>query len=360
MANPYLRYVAPARTVTPYEGGALTRDQWEALYGGLEALRDQKGAFLAASGPEYRACWMRDQLYANFAYFYTGEYDKFVQGLRVVFTMLHNAREKIERATYRPPRSIHEYIHAKYAPDTLTEITNDWGHHQVDALGLFLYMVAFADAQGLAVLKTKEDRAMLQLLVNYLAAVRYFEYPDNGMWEEWMELHASSLGAAVAGLAAVRARELAVVPEGLIREGKEALFRILPNETAEREQDLAQLSLLWPYRVVPRDIADIILYRITTKLVQSKGVNRYWGDNYYRSDNGISAEWTMGFFWLALAYAARRAPAQAKLWFTRGMKTMTPEGHLPELYQNGLPNPNTPLAWSHALAIIAAKKLKLA
>jgi len=45
------------------------------------------------------------------------------------------------------------------------------------------------------------------------------------------------------------------------------------------------------------------------------------------------------------------------MWFARGMSTMTPEGDLPELYQNGRPNPNTPLAWTHSLAIIAAKEL---
>ena len=102
-----------------------------------------------------------------------------------------------------------------------------------------------------------------------------------------------------------------------------------------------------------------MLYRITTKLVQPRGLNRYLDDNYYRSDNGVSAEWTFGFFWLAIVYRERGAKAQSLMWFKRGMKTMTPEGDLPELYQNGRPNPNTPLAWTHALALIAAKKLEL-
>lgn len=344
---------------TKLTDGKLSESAKMALYQGLEKLRDEKGAFLAASGPDYHACWMRDQLYANFAYYYLGEYDKFVTGVRVVFDMLHNAREKIERATCNPPVNVYEYIHAKYAHDSLMEMTNDWGHHQVDAVGQFLYMVAFAEQNGVSVLKTKEDREMLQILVAYLSSVKYWEYPDNGMWEEWMELHTSSIGAAVRGLEMIRETELAIVPEALIRVGRETLFSILPNETPLREQDMAQLSLMWPYEIVPREMADLMLYRITTKLVQQKGLNRYLDDNYYRSDNGVSAEWTFGFFWLAIVYSERGAKAQAMMWFKRGMATMTPQGDLPELYQNDRPNPNTPLAWTHALALIAAKKLSL-
>lgn len=360
MNNSYMEFVAPRNgVIEPYSGGKLTENQKNALYAGLEKLRDEKGAFLAASGPDYHACWMRDQLYANFAYYYLGEYDKFVTGVGVVFSMLHNAREKIERATCNPPQNVHDHIHAKYAHDTLMEMTNNWGHHQVDAIGQFLHMVAFAETRGLTVLHTKEDTEMVQLLVSYLSSVRYWELPDNGMWEEWMELHTSSIGAAVAGLSAVKEAGLAVVPDALIQEGQNVLFSILPNETPLREQDMSQLSLMWPYNIVPREIADIMLYRITTKLIQSQGVNRYLDDNYYRSDNGVSAEWTMGFFWLAIVYAQRGAQAQAMMWFKRGMQTMTAEGDLPELYINGKPNPNTPLAWSHSLALIAAQKLAL-
>ena len=338
----------------------LSDDQKAALMQGLEKLRDGKGAFLAASSEDYHACWMRDQLYANFAYFYLNDIEKFTIGVHVVFDMLHNARGKIEDATCNPPQAGHEYIHAKYCHNNLTEITDDWGHHQVDAIGLFLYMIGFAYDHGIiGVIRDERDKEMIQILVSYLTAVRYWEQPDNGMWEEWMELHTSSIGAAVKGLELVQKHNLAVVPQTLIQVGRGILFTILPNETPMRGQDLAQLSLMWPYDILPHDVEDEILNRVETRLVQSKGVNRYLDDNYYRSDNGISAEWTFGFFWLAIVYAERGKTNIAHYWFERGMSTMTPEGDLPELYQNGEPNPNTPLAWSHALAIIAAKKLDM-
>jgi len=320
-------------------------------------LRNERGVFIAAPSKDYTACWIRDQLYATLAYFYTNEKEKFVEGVAVVFDILHNARGRIERSIAMPPVHGHDFIHAKYHHEGLHEITDHWGHHQIDAIGLFLYVVAFAERNAISVFRTNADREMVQLLVQYLIAIRYFESPDNGMWEEEMELHASSLGAAVCALEMIAEEKIAVVPKSIIDAGREALFSVLPNETPNRSEDMAQLSLIWPYAVIPRDIENIILKRITEKLVQSKGLNRYWGDNYYRSDNGISGEWTMGFFWLSIVYSERGDTKAAAYWYGRGLESMTVDGHLPELYQNGEPNKNTPLGWAHALAIIARSLL---
>jgi len=324
---------------------------------GLEKLRHKNGAFLAASGEDYKAVWIRDQVYASYAYYYLDEVTEFARGLQVVFDILRTSRTKIEHALCEKPRTGKDFIHAKYDANALCEVTDDWGHHQVDAIGLFLFAVARAERRGVRVIRDNEDRAMLQLLVHYLAAVRYFRKPDNGMWEENLDLHTSSLGAAVAGLRELARMNLAVVPEYLIQAGEETMQAILPNESPSRDVDMAQLSLLWPYKMVPRAVADVILARVKEKLVQSHGLNRYWGDNYYRSHNGISGEWTMGFFWLAIIYADRREYEEAREWFKRGIATMTPEGYLPELYQNGRPNDHTPLAWAHSLALIAGVKI---
>jgi phosphorylase kinase alpha/beta subunit len=327
------------------------------VHAGLELLRKPNGVFIAASGDDYNACWIRDQLYATLTYFYTGETRKFIEGVRVVFDILGRSQEKIERAICHMPQHGGDYIHAKYHAETFDEVTNDWGHHQIDAIGLFLFMVGLGERHGMRIVRSAQDREVLQLLVSYLAAVRYFEHPDNGMWEEGCELHASSIGAAVAGLRIIKEAGLAVVPNSLIRAGEQILFTILPNECFNRDVDMAQLSLMWPYELLSRDMEDVILARVKEKLVQSKGLNRYWGDNYYRSANGVSGEWTMGFFWLSIIYAKRGEYVEAWYWYNRGMETMTPEGYLPELYQNGNPNDHTPLAWSHALALIAETKL---
>jgi phosphorylase kinase alpha/beta subunit len=218
-------------------------------------------------------------------------------------------------------------------------------------------MVALAHKKNVGIFRNGKDLDLLQILVSYLTAVRYWDAPDNGMWEEGADLHASSIGACVAGLSLVQKEELAVVPDALIYEGAEALYRILPNETPTRDVDMAQLSLIWPYRVVSDDLADHIVRRIEGKLIQEKGLNRYWDDNYYRSQNGISGEWTMGFFWLSLIESARGNKKKAQMWFDRGVATETEDGMLPELYCDGAPNGNTPLAWSHSMAIIAGLQL---
>ena len=328
------------------------------LLRGLDGLRRENGAFAAASGEAYKACWIRDQVYSTYAYYFLDEIHEFARGLQVVFDILHNSREKIERVLCEKPEHGAHYIHAKFHVEALHEITDDWGHHQIDALGLFIFAVARGERNGVRVIRDRKDREMLQLLVSYLAAVRYFSEPDNGMWEEALDLHASSIGAAVAGLRELKYMQLAVVPAELIERGERALATLLPRESPSREVDLAQLSLLWPYRIVDNITEATILTRVEGELVQARGINRYLGDNYYRSDNGISAEWTMGFFWLSIIYADRKDEVKARYWFDRGVSTITPEGHLPELYQNGAPNGNTPLAWAHSLALIAGTKLR--
>lgn len=330
---------------------------YKTLSKGLESLRDKKGAFRAANSDDYHACWIRDQLYATYAYYYTGEEMKFTEGMWVVFDILHKHKDKIEKVICYAAEDTHEYIHAKFSADTLDEITHEWGHHQLDAIGLFLFMCGKAHEEGIALFRNGDDVNLIQLLVSYLTRVRYWDVPDNGMWEEAMELHTSSIGACVAGLSLVQERGLGVVPDLLIKEGKEALYNILPSESPGKFTDMAQLSLMWPYNVVPQEVGDMILDRIEDVLVKTRGVNRYQHDVYYASDNGEEAEWTMGFFWLSIVYCERGDKEQALYWFKRGLDVVTDEGLLPELYTNGKPNKNTPLAWSHSFALIALAKL---
>jgi len=331
----------------------------ELLLGGMEKLQRISGAFTAAPSGDYRACWLRDHLYCVFTYFYLGDFEKLQKGVWVVFDIFHKYRGKIEKAICQPPcsRNVHEFIHAKYDPDTFNEITNDWGHHQLDALGLLLHIVADLDFKNISVVRNENDSKLIQLLVFYLLSVRFWKNPDNGMWEEGFDLHSSSIGAVVGGLSYINRRQVVVVPSSMINAGRDALNSILPNESHSHDVDMAQLSLIWPYNIVSRDVADTILSRVKTKLVQRHGLNRFWGDNYFRSQNGISGEWPMGFFWLSIIYSQRHEAEEAQSWFERGIAEIVSGKHVPELYKNNEPNNHTPLAWAHALAIIAQTKI---
>lgn len=326
----------------------------------MEKLLMPSGAFIAAPVSDYQACWLRDQLNCSLCYYYLSDFQKLKKGIWVVFNILHRYRWKIDKAISNPPSNADEYLHAKYNPDTFEEITKIWGHHQLDALGLFLYLVAKFQSKKIKIIRNKRDLEIIQLLIFYLRSVRYWEKPDNGMWEDDLIPHASSIGAVVAGLSLLKRRKLVTVPESMIVMGRKSLNNLLPNESPNQEVNMAQLSLIWPYNIVSWEMANIILERIKEKLTQKYGLNRYLGDDFYRSKDGVSGEWPTGFFWVSITESQRGNFKEAQCWFDRGVAQMTKEGYIPELYKDGKPNEHTPLAEAHSLAIIAGIKLKKA
>jgi len=348
----------------------------------LESLRRSNGAFIAAPTPDYAAMWIRDHLYCTFAYRYLEDYTKFNEGLWVIFDLFKRYDEKLVARIASPDTGPRMVFHAKFDADTFAEITPDdqWSHHQLDAIGLFLYLVAYADFHNTRVIRDAKDLETLQRLVHYLRSVEYWEKPDYGMWEECLIRHASSIGAVVSGLTRIKQQRLASVPDSLIALGERRLNEILPYESRDRcdrphhshDCDAAQLTLIWPYHVIvrPESIEEIV-GRIVDghdgengerhRLLQTRGCNRYWGDDYYRSTDrhwrGISAEWPMFKFWLSIVSSQLRDFSRATYWFRSGMREITPVGEIPEAYQNGQPNDHTPLAWAHAICLIAFAKL---
>lgn len=350
----------------------------ERLLQTMEMLRLPNGAFSASSTPDYSALWIRDHLYMAFSYYYLKQYEMVTQGIQVIFNIFHKQRHKLERVIQprdeRGRLRIPELIHAKYDPITLNEVTREWSHHQLDALGLFLHIVADLDFKHIRVIRDRGDREILQLLIFYLQNVQYWNEPDNGMWEECLIRRSSSIGATVGGLSYIQRRGLAVVPNELVTKGRNELHRILPYESRDNcdkvhhnhDCDAAQLFLIWPFNVIDREMADTLLLRIITghrsergenhKLVQPLGINRYWGDDYYRSKNGESAQWQWDFL-MSIIFSQRHEYEKALSWFVRGADRINTEGYITEAFANGKPNDHTPLGWMHALALIALTKL---
>ncbi|MBI2037171.1 MAG: hypothetical protein HYT14_02320 [Candidatus Liptonbacteria bacterium] len=324
----------------------------------MESMRRPSGAFVAARTEDYGAFWLRDHLYIVFSYYYLGEYEKLKRGMQVAFDFFRKERYKLERLSFPDdPAKSYEYLNAKVNPDTLEEFTREWGHHQLDAVGLFLYLVADLKFKNVDVRRDETDSDILQLLAFYLRNVRYWERPDFGMWEDRWELHSSSIGACVAGLDYGKRERLITVPEELIARGRDALDRLLPRESASRDCDMAQLSLIWPYHIVKNGVADRILENVRSRLVQRHGVNRYWDDVWpHRSKDGVSPEWVLGFDWLSIIHAQRHEMEEARLWFDRSTALMVGE-NVPELYVDGSPGEHTPLAWAHAMKLIAWAKI---
>jgi phosphorylase kinase alpha/beta subunit len=189
--------------------------------------------------------------------------------------------------------------------------------------------------------------------VDYLGAIEYWHDPDNGMWENHEEVHASSIGACLAGLLAVD--HIVYVPLYLIAHGEHALRNILPRESITKHTDLALLSLIWPYQIVTPQEREQILKNIEAELVREKGVIRYFEDDYY--SNGKEAEWTMGFPWLALIYKKLGELNKYYFYLNKAKNAMTAKGELPELYYGGtsMHNENTPLSWAMSLMMVTEK-----
>lgn len=370
-------------------------------YKHLEELRQLNGGYIASDycgdmgGDRYNVFWLRDIMYATYANEYVGAYDKLIESYRLIIRIFQKYRQKItsgaRKRTYLGSCA-DEVIHARVHPVTLEEITSEWGHHQLDIFGLFLYKTGDLIKKGHNVISTDqaETQILLRDIVLYLTTVRWHSDPDFGVWEEGPELHASSIGAVLAGLtmwhddgyyhykykARIPIHQYMPVPQEFIERGRNALERLLPSESASRPVDLAQLSLVWPYYIINDNQALQVISNVEKRLVRRHGVIRYPGDLYYNSDRtspeGNEAEWPLGFAWLSIAYSQLAIKSlrlgeifsppveyieKSEFYLRRLESVMTPEGQVPELYTGGRPNYNVPLAWAQSFYVVARQNL---
>jgi GH15 family glucan-1,4-alpha-glucosidase len=381
----------------------LAFDQQVALaYEHLEKLRLLNGGYIAspysgeAGYDRYDVYWLRDIMYATYANEYLGLYDKVKQSYGVVMTIFEKFHHKIVRGIRKKPdlqRAKGAVVHARVHPTTLEEITDEWGHHQLDIFGLFLFKTGDLQKQGFSILRTEEHVQVVKDILSYLWTARWASEPDFGVWEEGPELHSSSIGSVLAGLTMwhdhgyydykyknrIDVSSIVPVSERFLEDGNAALQLLLPRESNSRPYDLAQLSLLWPYNILKdqQELQEQVLDNIEKHLVRSHGVVRYPGDRYFNANNddpiGNEAEWPIGLAWLSIAYAKMLAQAvrtgassatvthyleRSRAHLTHLEEVMTEDGRIPELFTNGKAGHNTPLGWAQSFYIVAKLSLR--
>lgn len=338
----------------------------------LERLRKHHGLYVASPSEQYRYVWIRDSVYMSLPY----RNKRSPKYERTYYRMLDLFREyewKLDILCERRPQVEWEYLHARYSAEDVREIHDEgWGHIQHDMIGAFLFGLASGVEAGKHMLRDAKDEEIVQKLVAYLDNVEYWHDPDNGMWEEWREVHASSVGACVAGLTQLKLLGIARVTDELISRGMETLRGLFPRESGDKPADLAQLSLVYPYRIYTGEAGWTIVKRVEEQLLRQRGVIRYTGDSYYNTLEkihgrglpreqyaGTEAEWTFGLPWLALCHLELDSLVAARDYLERTEAVMVKPGVLPELYYAGTdrPNPNTPLGWSSAMYILAKEAL---
>ena len=281
------------------------------------------------------------------------------QTYRAILDIFKKHEYKIDYAISRKPEYTHQYIHPRYNPETFEEYWEEWGNKQNDSIGCVLFKIGELERrhQGLIV-ADDDDRRVLQKLVWYLSTLEYWHDPDSGVWEEGHEVHASSVGACLAGLLSIKKVAGIEVPDELIQKGELALHEMFPRESKGKFVDLSLLSLIWPYEVVNEKETATILENVEYHLLREHGVIRYKGDHYYnKNPDGWSeeAEWTFGLSWLAIIYEKLGNTEKAQFFLDKAKETVTKGGVIPELYFSNSTkhNSNTPLGWSESLFIVA-------
>jgi phosphorylase kinase alpha/beta subunit len=327
----------------------------------LEGLQYDSGLFAASKKGEeigYDKAWLRDNFYECLAFEATADYDTVWRCYRAILDIFKKHEYKIDFAIDKKPEHTHQYIHARFHPETFEEYWEEWGNKQNDSVGCILWMLGrLEEIRNGFVITDEDDRRIAQKLVRYLETLEYWQDADSGMWEEDQEVHASSIGACVAGLKMARHIPGVEVPDSLIAKGEDALRKLLPRESARKAVDLALLSLIWPYKVTTEKETVEILRNVEYHLLRNRGVIRYKNDRYYNNNpDGVSeeAEWTFGLSWLAIIYQELKQYEKAQLFLKRAIATDTEKG-IPELYYSGTDrgNDNTPLGWSESLFIVA-------
>lgn len=332
----------------------------------MRALRTPTGLFLASGkgvATGYDKAWLRDNFYTSLAFECAEDWDT-VRGIwRAILDVLLKHESKIEWAGKQKPHASWQYIHARYHPETFEEFWDEWGNKQNDAVGAILFALGGLEEKGKGVIRTEDDRRIVQRLVDYLNSIEYWHDPDSGMWEEREEIHASSVGAAVAGIKKASSLSFLSIPQDLVQKGEAALKEILPRESASKFSDLALLSLFYPYGIVPPETADEILKNVEYHLARKNGIIRYKTDRYYnKNKDGWSeeAEWTFGFPWLAIIYKRRGNLEKARHYLEKAKSTRSVDEKIPELYfsNSDAHNENVPLGWAESLFVVACVEIE--
>ena len=333
----------------------------------LRGLRTKSGLFLASKKgvtTGYDKSWLRDNFYETIAFEIIGDWCTVEKTYSGILKLLLKHEHKIDEAIKNKPSFSADYIHARFNPETFDEFWEDWGNKQNDAVGCILYRLGELETnQKRSIVKSQDQIRIVNKLVKYLRSIEYWHDLDSGMWEEDEELHASSIGACVAGLKSISRHPKIEVPMWLIKKGEDVLSQLLPRESQRKFTDLSLLSLIWPYAVVDAAVSNQILENVEYHLLREHGVIRYKGDRYYNKNSdqvSEEAEWTFGLSWLAIIHEKLGNKEKAMELLKNLIVLDTPQG-LPELYFSNSSeyNENTPLGWSESLFVVALWEMNM-
>nr|XP_050854023.1 probable phosphorylase b kinase regulatory subunit alpha isoform X3 [Vespula vulgaris] len=258
-----------------------------------------------------------------------------VKLMRGLLMAMMQQKDKVEK--FKSSQNPLDALHAKYSSVNGQTVVgdNEWGHLQIDAISLYLLVLAQMTASGLQIVFNLDEVAFIQNLVFYIESA--YCTPDYGIWERGdktnhglPELNASSIGMAKAAMEALNELDLFGARGGptsvihvLADEAQKCqavLQSMLPRESNSKELDSGLLSIIsFPaFAVDEPNLIQLTREAITSKLQGRYGCKRFLRDGYrtakedpnrlyyepweLRMFENIECEWPLFFCYLILDY----------------------------------------------------------
>ncbi|XP_076645231.1 putative phosphorylase b kinase regulatory subunit alpha isoform X1 [Halictus rubicundus] len=308
---------------------------------------------LFPASPENDHAWVRDNIYCilavwglSMAYKKIADADEdraktyeleqsCVKLMRGLLMAMMQQKEKVEK--FKSTQNPHDALHAKYSSVNGQSVVGDteWGHLQIDAISLYLLVLAQMTASGLQIVFNLDEVAFIQNLVFYIESA--YCTPDYGIWERGdktnhglPELNASSIGMAKAAMEAMNELDLFGARGGatsvihvLADEAQKCqavLQSMLPRESNSKELDSGLLPVIsFPaFAVDEPNLIQLTRDAITRKLQGHYGCKRFLRDGYktakedpnrlyyepweLRMFENIECEWPLFFCYLIVDY----------------------------------------------------------
>ena len=258
----------------------------------------------------YQAVWVRDNIHVAHAHYLWGTPSDKQIAVRTVSSLadfflkeLDAFKDAIDAGCAAKNQRLRPHI--RFNGQTLEKIDQEWNHAQNDALGYFLWFFCKLVEDQLLEPNSQYGKLLTSLIL-YFEAIEYWQDEDSGHWEEDAKIEASSIGAVVASLKAMKKlllddpnfanslgsyRSKTVTSEflnNLIAHGEAALTRILPWESVqpikERRYDSALLFLIYPLQVTTDEQASQIVTDVVENLQGEYGISRYQDDSFWCKD----------------------------------------------------------------------------
>ncbi|CAH8563616.1 unnamed protein product [Schistosoma bovis] len=280
---------------------------------------------------------------------------KLMRGILICY-MKQSDKVELLKKTQNPIHS----LHAKFDSTSYKTVVGDleWGHLQIDAISVFLLILAQMTAAGLRIIWTLEEVAFVQNLV--FCIEHAYRIPDYGIWERGdktnhglPELNTTSVGMAKAALEALTDLDLFGADGSYLstirvsldecEQCNIAVKSMLPRESNSKETDAGLLSILtYPgFAVTDDELIERTRSAIIQKLLGRYGCRRFLRDGfrtaredvnrlYYepwelRMFDGIECEWPMFFAWLVIDASFREDFDDADRYMQMLQEVVIPE-----------------------------------